>query len=145
MARVANKFIDPKTGETYSWPINHSSEESMGQKRNIKHSAPTMNTGLNRQQGAPDPMLIRWKGTILTRAQNQAFLQWYAKCDNQTIHVEDFHGNRFEVIIVNYDPTRRPVMMNRHDPVNAPNVIWDYAMEMEVVSIVSGDWVGVTP
>jgi hypothetical protein len=145
MARVPNQFVDPATNETYNWPINHSSEDSMGKKRNIRHSAPTMNTGLNRQQGAPDPMVMRWKGTILTRAQHQAFLYWFEKCETQTIHVVDFHGNRAEIIITNYDPTRRPVLMNRRDPVNAPNVVWDYTLEMEVVSFIAGDWAGVTP
>jgi hypothetical protein len=145
MARTPNQFIDPRTSETYDWPINHHTEESMGKKRNIRHSAPTMLTGLNRQQGAPDPLILRWTGTILTRAQHQAFLAWYTKCDTQTIHVVDFHGNRFEVIITNYDPKRRSVLMNRHDPVNAPNVVWDYTIEMEVVTVVSGDWVGVAP
>lgn len=145
MARVANRFIDNATSETYDWPLNHHTEESMGRKRNITHSSPTAHTGLNRQQGANDPMNLRWKGTILTRAQLQAFNVWWEKCETRTIDIIDFHGNHFEVIITNFDPTRRPVLMNRHDPVNAPNVVWDYTIEMEIVTIKAGDWAGVTP
>lgn len=142
---IPNVFYDPSTGETYNWPLNHSSEDSLGKHRNIRFSAPTSHEGLLKQQADTEPMYLRWKGTILTRAQLRAMIYWYQKCEDHTIQITDPMDNGFEVLISYFDPVRRAVAFNNKDPENAPYVVWDYTIEMLVVTIIKGDWVGVTP
>lgn len=148
MPRVANQFIDPVTGETWSWPINHNDETGSASKsggqgglvRNITTSAPTSGGPHIRQEGAPDPLSFAWKGTALTRAQHQQFLRWYAKCDQYTIILQDFSGDRFEVFITDYIPTRKAVVQNRNDMANASTWVYDYEIAMDVIASIAGDY-----
>ena len=146
--RVPNQFIDPITGETFLWPINHNDEtgsasKSNGQNgvaRNITVGAPVSGGVHIRQEGAPDPIAFSWKGTALTRAQHQEFLRWYAKCDHYTIILQDFSGDRYEVLIIAYLPVRRRVAQNRNDMTNAPLWVYDYQVDIDVIALISGDY-----
>jgi hypothetical protein len=148
--RVGNQFIDPATGETWTWPINHSDETGTaakgggqgGLERNYTVSAPTSLGIAIRQQAANDPMSISWKGTALTRAQHQKFLYWFSKCSSHSIILRDFSGDEFEVVITAYIPQRKPAAINRNDMVNAPYWYYDFQIDMDVITAISGDYVG---
>jgi hypothetical protein len=150
--RIANTFIDPRTGDQWSWPINHNDEtgsaaKSGGQgglERNITYSAPTSGAITIRQEASPDPLSFSWKGTALTRAQHQQFLHWYGLSREQTIYLRDFSGDEFEVQILSYIPTRNPVAQNRNDMTNAPLWTYDYQIDIDVIAVISGDYAGLT-
>lgn len=142
MSRVANVFTDPATGETYPWPINHETEESFGQERQVSTEANTGNTGLVRVQGDRQPMQLRISGKMLTRAQRDAFWRWFNLCESRTIHYSDVEGNTFEVQILAYNPIRIRAQRNTADPVNAPTWIYTYTMSMDVISVISGPLAG---
>lgn len=143
MARLANNFYDPYTGETYVWPINHETEEGFGRQRNITTEANTANIGLVRIQGAKQPMKLSLAGTILTRAQRDAFWDWFNRCETRTIYFTDIEGSTFEVIVTNFNPLRRAALVNRQDEANAPRWYWTYTMEMDVLRVVGGPLAGV--
>ena len=146
--RIGNQFIDPTTGETWTWPINQNDETGAASKaggqggvaRNLTISAPTSGGPHIRQEGAPDPLSFSWKGTALTRLQHQKFLYWFAKCDHHSIILQDFSGDRFEVFITAYIPVRKPVVQNRNDMTNAPLWIYDYQIDLDVIAAIAGDY-----
>lgn len=139
MAR--NIFIDPAGDrDDYSWAINHSEEQEFGQARNIEHGANTADTGYVRQQSDNGPMILRFSGTILTRAQIVEMIAWYRLCEEQTIHFEDFTGDRYEVIITAFRPTRHRTIRNPRDLANAPYWFWRYEIEMDVVRVIESVW-----
>lgn len=148
--RVANTFIDPTNGETYEWPINHNDETGSsakgggmgGLERNYTVSAPTSLNINIRQQAANDPLSLSWKGVALTRAQHQEFLRWFGKCSHHSIILRDFSGDEFEVVITAYIPQRTPVAQNRNDMENASTWYYSYQLDMDVLTALSGDYVG---
>jgi hypothetical protein len=142
--RTPNQFINPATGATYSWAINHHEESEFGRARAMQRTAPSKTgTGLGRQQGEDSPMILQLKGVILQKAQLDTFISWYALCETQTIYFQDFAGERYEVIITSFKPTRRAVARNHQDLANMPLWVYDYTMEMEVVRALIGPWAGV--
>lgn len=151
MMRVSNRFIDPATAETWDWPINHHDESGTGSKaggqgglgRNFTVSAPTSLGVRIRQQAANDPLSFSFKGTALTRLQHQTFLYWWKKCEHHSIILRDFSGDQFEVMVTAYIPVRKPVAQNRNDMVNAALWVYDYQIDFDVISVVSGDYAGV--
>lgn len=148
IVRVANRFIDPKTGEIYDWEINHNDETGSPSKgggqggvgRNITVSAPLSGGMHILQEAAQDPMGFSWKGTALTREQHQKFLRWYHKCDTQTIILHDFSTDQFEVLIVSYIPQRRAVAQNRNDMDEAPMWVYDFQIDLLVIRQLGGDY-----
>lgn len=152
MARVANRFTNPRLGTIYDWPLNHDTEEGMEKRRNIEHSAPTgqgsdASVGLIKQQGDDSPMLIKLGGKILDRDQHVAFLAWWKLCQTQTIYFRDFASNEYEVLITAYSPQRQRVVRNTRGGTDlateAPQNTWAYTLEMEVVRVISGDYLGI--
>ncbi|GAC1522418.1 MAG: hypothetical protein NVS3B1_07760 [Marmoricola sp.] len=148
MARRANLFVDPNgVRANYSWPVNHHTEEPTGKHRNIRYSAPTAHVGLVKHLGDTDPLILRWKGSIFTRAQLVEMLKWFALCEQQTIYLTDFAGDAYEVLIVHFDPVRVALGGNPRDPVNAPNWKWEYTIEFTIIQMIAGTWfeAGVAP
>lgn len=143
MAR--NRFTDPATNDTYDWQINHSEEESFGKTRNIEHTAPTSGTGLVKQQSDDGPLVIKVKGVMLHKAQVQEFINWWKVTHSRTIYFKDFTGDEYEVLITSFLPLRKRTIRNPRDFANAPLWYWEYELEMEVITVRSGLWVGVTP
>jgi hypothetical protein len=139
MAR--NRFSDPRTGQFYDWPINHSDEDQFGRDRGVTLEANTGNVGLVKQQGDLTPLTLRLQGTILTRAQYQAMLNWFALCNTQSINFTDFAGDSYEVTITSFMPVRKRTLRNPRDP-GAPLWYWTYTIEMMVLTVLSGAWVG---
>ena len=137
-------FVNPATGVSYIWPIGHDAEESFGKARSIEHSAPTTGKGLIRQQGAATPMTLRLTGTILHSGQHSQFIYWWNLCETQTIYFDDFEDDRYEVLILDFNPTRQRTLRNSRDP-SIPHHYWTYQLNLEVVRFISGPWTGVTP
>lgn len=142
MAR--NNFTDPATAKSYDWQINHTDEGQFGKTRQISESANTANTGLIKQQGDTGPLIIKVTGTILHKHQIEEFIDWYQLCENQTILFKDFAGEEYEVIITSFQPVRKRTVKNPRDFANAPLWYWTYELDMEVISVRSGVWSGVT-
>lgn len=145
MAGPRNRFTNPVNGAFYDWAINHREEEAFGKTRNIERTAPTGNTGLVKQQGDDGPLLIKVKGTALRKSQVEQFIDWFKLTGSQTIHFKDFTGDEYEVVINSFLPQRLYTSGNMNDPANAPYHYYAYDMEMEVITIISGIWEGVTP
>lgn len=142
MPRSPNYFINPSDGQTYAWLINHDEEDPSDKKRGISHSAPTNKVGLNKQQGDASPLILRYKGKILKQSQVVTMICWYATCDYQTIYFQDFEGNKYEVIITDLQMSRQRVAKNPQDLVHMRTHIYLYTIEMEVLQIISGVWLG---
>jgi hypothetical protein len=145
MARVANRFTDPKTAKTYDWDINHEDEDGFGKRRNITHGANTGETGLVRKQADDDPLIWKLRGHILTEAMVKEMWAWWQLSKTQTILFRDFAGDEYEVLFTYFEPTRHRAVRNPKDLANAENHTWTYEMELEVVRIISGPLVGVSP
>jgi hypothetical protein len=139
--RTSNRFTDRQTGETYDWHINHAEEEEGGRAREITLSGNTSGLGLVRQQGAQQPLTLRWAGAILHREQFVAMWHWFGLCELRTIFLRDFHGDEYEVVITNFDPSRVRGR-NPQDP-SIPLHYWKYTIEMQVLQVISGDLAGV--
>jgi hypothetical protein len=145
MTRIPNIFTNPVNNATYSWPINHNEENEFGKSRQMGDGAPTSSMGLIPQQGASTPMVLEWKGVILTKAHLLQMIFWYQLCESQTIYVSDAAGNKYEVLITDFTEQKKPAAFNPRDPTNAPYWTWDYTLTMRVVRVISGEWAGVTP
>lgn len=146
MAR--NRFEDPSGALTaYDWQVNHSEEEEGGQSREVDHTANTGLTGLVRQQGAADPIMLSYKGTILHRAQVVQMLRWWEACRTRTVFFQDYAGDRYEVVITSFKPQRLRTEHNPRDSASAPLWYWKYTLVMEVVTNLAGPYAeaGVTP
>lgn len=137
------KFIDPAPGGlgVYSWPVNYTEEEEFGRARNIERTATTNLMGGVKQQGDEGPMVHRVTGTILHAGQHQAFINFYNVCHHHTVVYEDFEGHQYEVLITAYKPTRQRTLRNPRDP-SIDKHFYRYTVEMEVVRVISGPWIG---
>lgn len=145
MAYGRNQFIDAAPGGlgAYSWTINHKAEREFGGKRNVERTATTDGIGVVRQQGTDEPLMIQLEGTILDEAQHQAFIAYYAICRYRTIDFVDFAGNRYEVQITSYLPTRVATVRNPRHPVGDGSLhYYTYTLEMDVLTVRSGPWAG---
>lgn len=142
---MRDKFINPSNGESYEWHLGHSDEEASGKARVIQESANTGNTGLVKQQGDVQPMVIKVSGTILHKKQIEEFWRWFELCETQTIYYVDFAGEEYEVIITSFLPKRQGTVKNPRDFANAPYHYWTYSLAMEVIAVRSGIMSGVTP
>jgi hypothetical protein len=143
---MRNRFQDPNgVRSAYEWELGHFEEEETSKRRNIEHGANTANTGLVRQQGDDTPLVLKYSGTILVKAQLVEMLAWWQLCADQTIYFRDFAGDEYEVLISAFSPTRHYTIRNPRDFANAPHHFWRYTIEMEVVRIIAGTFAGVSP
>lgn len=142
---MRDTFIDPKTGGKYEWQVGHDTEGATGKKRNITHSANTHGTGLVRQQGDVQPLVLKYEGKILHLKQYEEFWRFFELCETQTIIYHDYMGEEFEVLITEFDPTRLPTVKNPKDFAHAPFHYWKYTIEMEVVRVIKGALTGLSP
>lgn len=133
-------YVDDDGAVVYDWPINHSDEDDFGRQRNVEMTASTGGQRLVMQQGDPEPLILRLRGTILTFAQHEMMWAWWVWSTYRTVEFHDFDGNQYEVQILAYKPTRVRVADNPRDRENAPHHIWRYSIEMLVVNVLSGDW-----
>ncbi len=142
---MRDSFIDPKTAFTYEWHIGHESEAAVGKKRAVTHSANTANTGLVRQQGDVQPLILKYEGKILHLKQYEEMFRFYELCETQTIIYRDYMGEEYEVLITEFSPQRLATVKNPKDFANAPRHYWKYTIEMEVVRVIKGALEGLSP
>lgn len=136
MAR--NTFHDPSnTFPDYVWDIGHAEEQDSGRDLPVQSSANIANTRVITQQGDIGPAKFTYSGAILTREQLVAMWQWFNLCQYQTIHLTDFAGDRYEVVITAFKPLRR-AGRNRRGGTGAPLWYWTYSLEMTVITILAG-------
>lgn len=137
--RTANKFIDPAgVMATFPWPVNHEKEEKGAKQRNITNTAPTGVVGLVKEINASSPYTVTWKGKIFTKAHLTEMWRWWQLCESHTIFIEDFAGEKYEILIEEFDPVRVAVARNLHDPANAPTWIWEYTFSFSVMNFIAG-------
>lgn len=148
MARTSNVFTDPAgLLATYVWAVNHDEESEQGKTRAVEHTGNTGTTGLVRQQGDDEPLVLRFSGTMLQETQVIATLRYFQACRTRSVRFTDFNGDGYEVLITSFKPLRQRVLRNDRDLSRAPLHIWKYQIEMEVLTILSGPYAtaGVTP
>jgi hypothetical protein len=68
-------------------------------------------------------------------------LAWYTKCETRSIYFTDFAGDSYEVLITAFHPKRLRTMRNPRDP-GARLWYWTYTIEMMVLAVRSGAWIG---
>lgn len=142
---MRDKFTNPANGESYEFDIGHAEEEPTSKTRQITNSANTANTGLIPQQGASQPLVLKYSGTILKASQHKEMWRWFELCETQTIFFTDYDGNEYEVMITDFAPKRQSTIRNPRDPQNAPLHYWTYSISMQVIQVRSGELSGVTP
>jgi hypothetical protein len=137
--RTANIFIDPAGVQaSYPWPVNHEKEEKGGKQRNVTNTAPTGNVGLVKEINSSGPVTMTWKGKIFTKAHMTAMWRWWQLCESQTIFLQDFAGDEYEILIEEFDPVRLGVSRNLHDQANAPTWIWEYTFSFSILQFIKG-------
>lgn len=140
-----SKFIDPfGVVPTYTWTINYKpdGEDAFGKERTVQRTAATKGHSLIRQQQDDGALILKFSGTALTKEQHNAFIQWWKLCSDQTVIYQDFTGDQYEVVILGYMPKRVGVARNMRDTANAPMWVYDYDIDMDVVTVISGPWLG---
>lgn len=137
---MRNEFENPSTGTKYAWAINHSEEEEVGKARSVESGANTANTGLIPQQADDQPLVLRYSGTIFSKAQIEQMVAWYNLCVTQTIYFHDFAGESYEVLITSFKAERKRTVKNPRDFKNAPLWYWKYVIEMRVIRVIDGIW-----
>lgn len=139
-----NTFQDP-VGQfaSYPWPVNHTAEAEVKKDRQIQYTSPTANASLIPQQGEPLPLTMSWTGTIFDKAQLAAMLFWWELCELRTIYLTDFAGDKAEILITSFAPVRKGVVSNPR--VQNQPWLWTYTFDFDVITAITGTWVGVTP
>lgn len=140
MAYGRNTFLDPRTGHSYTWQINHTEEEEGGVDRPTEVLGRT-DGGYIVQQGAGGPLRLRMTGTILHQHQFDEFKNFVALCRTQTIHFTDFAGDSYEVVVTSWKPVRKRTLRNPRDSAIRLHY-WTYTMELQVVRVIAGTWLG---
>ena len=140
-----NKFTDPRTSTTYTWPRNHAADGTgeRGIGRSIDHGATTSLGGVVRQQGADQPMQLAYSGVILDPTHHDRMVAWATMGGTQTIYFDDAAGDRFEVMVTGFR-SQPFAAQNGLGGTIAPRHAWNYTLEMEVVNVLSGTWTSTT-
>lgn len=141
MAYGRNTFRDPATGREYAWQVNHSEEEAVGLERPVEVKGRT-GGGYVVQQGADGAIRLRVSGVILHQQQFNEMRDFVLLCKQRTIHFTDFAGDKGEVLITSWQPTRHRTIRNPRDA-SIPLHYWRYTMELTLIRPIAGSWVGV--
>jgi hypothetical protein len=142
MTVVHNVFTNPATGDQFTWPINHDTEDMGGRSRQITYSGNTKQVGLVRQQGDSIPMQFKYSGTFFDQASIQRMFDFYNLGRSQTIYFTDFSGAMYEVLITEFTPVRKRTVRNSRDFAHAPTWYWTYTITMDVVTVLAGYLLG---
>lgn len=125
-----NRFKDPANGDTYDWHINQGWDGEEDVNDYAFSWASTTGGAALPQFGGAKAQIKTLRGTILHLAQHTEFLAWAALSQEHTIYFRDVDGNEFEVVILAYRPRRIGVLKNWSDPVNMPQYIYRYEMQL---------------
>lgn len=145
-----DRFIDPASVlADYTWDIGHAEEEEQGRDQNVEETASTAGTGLVKQQGEPTALTLSYSGTILKRSQLVAMQQYFAACcapDARTVYFYDAADNGAEVLITSFKPKRVRVASNPRGEDDTNRLYkWTYSIQMLVITVRQGDWLGQAP
>lgn len=144
MAYGRVQLIDPAGAlATYSWDVNYNTEDGFNARRELEVTPNTAGTGFIVQQGADQPMAISFSGKFTKPDQHRQFIAYYAKCKFQSIYFRDFETQLYEVMMTAYLPKRTRAARNPRGGEQAKFHYYEYSMEMTVLRVISGDWVGV--
>lgn len=127
---MKNRFLDPATGDTYTWHINHRDQDTRVESA-FTWASTTGGIPLP-QFGGAKPETWTLVGTILHKAQHTEFLEWFALGNSHTIHFRDCDGTSYEVTLLSYNHKRVAVGRNPQDLANMPLYIYRYELQMLV-------------
>lgn len=137
---MPNRFIDPAgVRPDYVWQIGHKEEDDAGRGRGVTATQVVAGTRTIQQQGNLDALRFVYSGSILEKPQLVAMLDWLALCETQTIHFEDFEGDHYEVVITDFRPRR---VWTARNPRDGSTRYWTYKLELTVIRVISGTYVG---
>ncbi len=133
MAR--NQFLDPATGDTYTWEVNQAEVPALVRHREVTNEQPTA-AGYEHvspvlTQGTETHQIHRLEGLVATQSQHEAFLNFWRISAERTVHFLPCTGGRYEVVVRAYNPTRKRVISG---PRGARLHVWKYEMTMEIVA-----------
>lgn len=142
-------FTDPKTAETYMWPVNPNPDavtQPAQRQRNISRTSNTSNIGVVRQQGDDGPLIIHWEFNVYHRAHEEALWLWYERSRSQSIYLTDWDGDTYNGQIIALGRQQIGVL---DGPFDAHTRLFyaKYTFEFEVWTFVGGllAEAGVTP
>lgn len=131
-----NRLFDAAVPTDYSWLVNHSAEGALSHRRAVTHGAQNPDVGLVRQQGPSDSLVLKVQGTILDESQKAQFDAFWAACAHRALFYEDWPGDSYEVVLVNWDCRRVRTPANpRHTELD---YVYAYSLDLEVVTVFSG-------
>lgn len=132
---VKNRFLDPETGDDYTWHINHGwdGDDNQGIENSVTWTSTTAGVQIP-QFGSARPQIWTLRGTILHRAQHEAFLGWAALASDRSIYFRDFDSVEYEVFIQKYSWQRVGVSRNLSDDTMQFN-IFRYTLELVVYGL----------
>lgn len=133
-------FTNPRTGGTYTWPINPGYDgvtQAMQKQRQIQRTSNTGNVGATKQQGDDGPAIMHWEPLIFHQAHETALWQWYVLCKTQTIYLTDWNGETFEGQIITLGRQWVGAIAGPGDT-TARRGYAKYVFEFEVYRFVSG-------
>lgn len=126
---MKNRFLNPANGDTYTWHVNHRDQDTRLESQ-YSWSSSTGGSPLP-QFGGKKAEVWALRGTILHKAQHEAFLTWLALSEAHTLHFRDCDGTSYEISILAYNPTRVAVSRNPQDP-TMPLYIYRYELQLLV-------------
>ena len=136
-------FTNPANGNTYTWPVNTTTENAVNKTRQIERTSTTGNVGVVKQQGDDLSYILDWTINVHGPSGNAmeiALWEWYMLSRTQTIYLTDWMGEEYEGQIILVTRTRQPAQLN-----GQPWAI--YQVQFEVYAFLSGvlATAGVTP
>ncbi len=105
--------------------------------------APTSNIGLIPQQGAATPLIFTIKGRFFDDNQHAQNLAFWELCEGQSIYWQKFNGDKYEVMITDYEANQ--IRASRNPKFPDKSYIWEFTLTMRVLTALTGPYVGVVP
>ena len=119
------RFLNPATGESYTFEHNPDHMNSPFPRRNVTARTTTAITGQTIiTEGNAGPAEWTFGGSIRSKAHYDALRSWVYDDDgrpkNQRIIIVDHFGRELDAVLMSFDPT----------PKRALNVYWRHTYEM---------------
>lgn len=141
MAYGRDTLVDPSGAVgAYVFDIGHDEEDEFGSTTAIERTANTAGTGLVMQAGEPSIDPIRITGKAMKLSQYQKLVAFERQSKLNTLIWTDFFGDSYEVVISSFKAKRVRTLFNRRDPANMRYHIYQYTLEMTVVTVRAGAW-----
>lgn len=141
MAYGRDTLVDPSgVVGTYVFDIGHDEEEEFGSTTSIERTANTSGTGVVMQAGEPVIDPIRITGKAMKLSQYQKLVAFERQSKLNTLIWTDFFGDSYEVVISSFKAKRVRTLLNRRDLPNMRYHIYQYTLEMTVVTVRAGAW-----